>query len=71
MRDLRGVNAEEADVELGLVAGDGGDCVPVADALHGGNEGAGAGGVGNPEEKNRDDGYRRRPETSSCEEWWT
>jgi hypothetical protein len=35
---LRGVDPEEPDAELGLVADDGGDSVTVADALDSGNE---------------------------------
>jgi len=42
--DLRGVNAEEAEAELGLVAGQRDDGVPVADPLDLGEEGAGGGG---------------------------
>jgi hypothetical protein len=38
VRDLGGVDVEEADAELGLVAGDGRDGVAVGDALDGGDE---------------------------------
>lgn len=53
MGDLWGVNAEEADAELGLVGGDGRDGVAVADALDLGNEGEGGGGKGGTEKEDR------------------
>lgn len=48
--DLRAVNAQEADADLGSIIGDGHDGVPIAHALHGGDEGAGRGGVNGPQE---------------------
>jgi hypothetical protein len=55
--DLGRVYAQEANAELGLILGDSDDRMAVADALHGGDEGARGGGVGGVPTRKR--GIRR------------
>ncbi len=54
MRDLGGINPKQAEAELGPLGSDGGDGVPVTDALNFSNKGAGRGGAGGEWEEQED-----------------